>query len=152
PAHAATVLCLEEDWGLQEERSGDDLDGVSAPDSRAYVLYTSGSTGTPKGVEVPHRALTNFLASMRREPGLREEARLLAVTSLSFDIAALELFLPLLVGGCVELASRAEVNDGGRLALRLADPSIQAMQATPASWRMLLDAGWTGGADFKALC
>ncbi len=64
----------------------------------AYVIYTSGSTGKPKGVAVPQRAVSNFLASMAREPGLRPDDRLVAVTTTSFDIAVLELFLPLTLG------------------------------------------------------
>ncbi|HEV2844106.1 MAG TPA: AMP-binding protein, partial [Thermoanaerobaculia bacterium] len=102
----------------------------------AYVLYTSGSTGRPKGVGVPHRALVNFLASMRRTPGFAPGERLLAVTSLSFDIAALEIFLPLTVGGCVVLASRAEAADGALLAARLRESGAAVLQATPATWRM----------------
>ena len=117
----------------------------------AYVLYTSGSTGRPKGVGVPHRALVNFLGSMRRTPGFSPGERLLAVTSLSFDIAALEIFLPLTTGGCVELASREEAADGTLLAVRLRASGASVMQATPATWRMLLDSGWTGDPDLRAL-
>ena len=93
----------------------------AAPDDLAYVLYTSGSTGKPKGVEIPHRALTNFLWSMRAEPGCGEDDVLLAVTTLSFDIAGLELFLPLTVGGQVEVASRSLAADGRLLRARLED-------------------------------
>jgi amino acid adenylation domain-containing protein len=124
----------------------------TAPDNLAYVLYTSGSTGRPKGVEVPHRALTNFLTSMQREPGCAAGDKLLALTTLSFDIAGLELYLPLTVGASVELASRAEIADGRLLRRRLeaADPDI--CQATPASWRMLIDAGWQGSTKLTVLC
>src|SRR6185369_12565778 len=118
----------------------------------AYILYTSGSTGRPKGVGIPHRALVSFLGAMRLRPGFAPGERLLAVTSLSFDIAALEIFLPLTTGGCVELASREEAVDGALLAARLRASRACLMQATPATWRMLLDAGWTGDPGLRALC
>ncbi len=119
---------------------------------RAYVIYTSGSTGRPKGVEIEHGALTNFLNSMRDQPGLAPSDVLLAVTTVSFDIAALELFLPLVVGARVEIAPREIAIDGVALAAALAGCSATAMQATPATWRMLLDAGWQGRRELKALC
>jgi amino acid adenylation domain-containing protein/non-ribosomal peptide synthase protein (TIGR01720 family) len=151
-APGTAVLCLD------DEALGDAVDqDPGAPDpgddrQLAYVLYTSGSTGRPKGVGVPHRALVNFLGSMRRTPGFSPGERLLAVTSLSFDIAALEIFLPLTVGGCVELASREEAADGALLAARLRASGATVLQATPAAWRMLLDAGWTGDPGLRALC
>lgn len=116
----------------------------ATPDDLAYVLYTSGSTGRPKGVEIPHRALTNFLWSMRETPGCGPDDSLLAVTTLSFDIAGLELFLPLISGGHVEIAARADAIDGRRLRERLDRGGITMLQATPATFRILLDAGWTG--------
>jgi amino acid adenylation domain-containing protein/non-ribosomal peptide synthase protein (TIGR01720 family) len=124
------------------------------PDAQApmYVIYTSGSTGRPKGVVLPHGAVANFLASMARNPGLDASDRLLAVTTLSFDIAVLELLLPLGLGACVVLADRAEAVDPRRLMRLLDDEAISAMQATPATWRMLLAAGWQGRPELKALC
>ena len=121
------------------------------PEDPAYVIYTSGSTGLPKGVVVPHRAVVNFLASMAREPGLSSGDRLLAVTTLSFDIAVLELFLPLAVGARVVLASREQVLDGQALHELLMKRGATVMQATPTTWRMLVDAGWQGSRAFKAL-
>ncbi|MCM5680345.1 amino acid adenylation domain-containing protein [Schlegelella sp. S2-27] len=118
----------------------------------AYVIYTSGSTGKPKGVVLPQRAVCNFLASMKREPGLQPSDRLLAVTTLSFDIAVLELMLPLTVGACVVVAQREEAMDGEVLGRMIADHRINVMQATPTTWHMLLDAGWQAPAGFKALC
>ena len=122
------------------------------PSATAYVIYTSGSTGRPKGVAIPHRAAANFLASMAGRPGLRDYDRLLAVTTLSFDIAVLELLGPLGVGGEVVLASREQAMDGAALQALMADHGITLMQATPATWRLLLQAGWQGGQDFRALC
>jgi amino acid adenylation domain-containing protein len=118
----------------------------------AYVLYTSGSTGKPKGVQITHRNLVNFLCSMQREPGLTAKDVLVGVTTLSFDIAGLEIYLPLISGARLLLASRAEASDG-RLLLGLLErkrPTI--MQATPATWHMLIEAGWQGNAKLKALC
>jgi amino acid adenylation domain-containing protein len=122
------------------------------PSDLAYVIYTSGSTGRPKGVEIEHRQLVNFLRSMAREPGLGPDDVLLAVTTPSFDIAGLELFLPLSVGAKTVIASRGDVLDGERLRERLEACSATMMQATPATWRLLLDAGWEGKADLTALC
>ena len=126
--------------------------GPLRPGHLAYVIFTSGSAGTPKGVMIPHRALTNFLLSMRSQPGLTEHDILLAVTTLSFDIAGLELFLPLVVGARVELASREIATDGARLAETLRATGATAMQATPASWRMLLQSGWKVDPSLKILC
>lgn len=128
--------------------SGDDQKASAA----AYVIYTSGSTGTPKGVMVPHRAVLNFLAGMQREPGLSADDRLLAITTTSFDIAVLELFGPLCVGGEVVLASRDDATDGHALATLLDESDATVMQATPATWRMLLESGWSAQPGFKALC
>ncbi|BCK68539.1 hypothetical protein Srufu_024920 [Streptomyces libani subsp. rufus] len=118
----------------------------------AYVIYTSGSTGRPKGVQVPHRALSNLLLSMAEEPGLSAEDHLLALTTVCFDIAALELFLPLITGGRVEIVP-AEVARDGVLLRRLIESSpATVVQATPATWKMLLAAGWAGSPQLKVLC
>ncbi|QQQ00676.1 non-ribosomal peptide synthetase [Lysobacter enzymogenes] len=118
----------------------------------AYVIFTSGSTGRPKGVRVPHGAAANFLASMAREPGLGETDALCAVTTLSFDIALLELMLPLSVGARVVLADRDTAGDAMALARLIERSRSTVVQATPATWRMLLDAGWHGRADLRLLC
>jgi amino acid adenylation domain-containing protein len=124
----------------------------AAPADTAYVIYTSGSTGRPKGVAVPHAALLNFLWSMRARPGLAAADTLAAVTTISFDIAGLELYLPLLVGARIELVPAAAAADGAALARVLAASGATVMQATPATWRMLLDAGWAGAPGLRALC
>jgi len=125
-------------------------EGRADPDALAYVIYTSGSTGRPKGVMVRHGAVAGFLAAMAERPGLSADDVLLAVTTLSFDIAVLELLLPLCVGARVRVASRAVAADPGRLRGLLAGAT--ALQATPATWRMLVDAGWTPPRGLAVLC
>lgn len=175
PELAADCLCLDDfadDFG--GDRGGDpgiDRPGDGGADRRAvrgdpsfrlpstldparaaYILYTSGSTGRPKGVEVSAAALTKFLRSMSQTPGMDGSDRLLAVTTIAFDIAGLELWLPLVTGGCVRLVPSEITADGAAL-LRLMQawrPTV--MQATPATWKMLLEAGWTGDPALKILC
>jgi amino acid adenylation domain-containing protein len=130
-----------------EEHSGD-----GRTDNLAYVIYTSGSTGTPKGVQISHRAVVNFLISMAREPGMTAQDTMLAVTTLSFDIAALELLLPLTVGGRVVIAKREVAIDGLRLGKLLADSKATVMQATPATWRLMVESGWQGLSHLNILC
>ncbi|RKF33334.1 non-ribosomal peptide synthetase, partial [Paraburkholderia fungorum] len=158
-AHALPVgdhtRVLEADaLDVSAESAGNPAVAVSG-EQLAYVIYTSGSTGKPKGTMVRHAALTNFLHGVAREPGLGADDTLVAVTSLSFDIAALELFLPLIVGAKVVVASRDEARDARLLAGLLEKHSATAMQSTPATWRMLLDSGWPAGAQrvsLKGLC
>ena len=121
-------------------------------DDPAYVIYTSGSTGVPKGVMISHRALVNFLTSMAREPGLDANDTVLAVTTFAFDIAGLEIWLPLLVGARLVLATRATAVDGRLLAERLTSSGATLLQATPATWRLLLAAGWHGDSKLTMLC
>jgi amino acid adenylation domain-containing protein len=118
----------------------------------AYVIYTSGSTGKPKGVEIEHHALMNFLAAMQRQPGFHSNDRLLAVTTLSFDIAGLELWLPLTTGGEAILAPRSAASNGVALRGLLESSQATVMQATPVSWRLLLESGWNDGRGLKILC
>jgi amino acid adenylation domain-containing protein len=120
----------------------------------AYVIYTSGSTGKPKGVQVYNHGLANFLFAMAQELQFANDEVLLAVTSLSFDIAALELFLPLLLGGTVVIATREQALDGSQLCGLIEQHAVTALQATPATWHLLLDAGWRNPSTsrFLALC
>ncbi|KAI1175753.1 hypothetical protein F4777DRAFT_598129 [Nemania sp. FL0916] len=114
------------------------------PDDLAYVIYTSGSTGKPKGVEISHGALSNHLLAVGRELGCTAADKLLAVTTISFDIAALELFLPLLHGATVVVAQTHQVKDPTALIALMNRHAITMMQATPTTWTMLLEAGWQG--------
>jgi amino acid adenylation domain-containing protein len=149
PAGAAEVICLDS-LDLAGESDGP-LGLAVDPQQLAYVIYTSGSTGRPKGVQIPHGALANFLASMAEDPGFAAGETLLSVTTLSFDIAGLELYLPLVRGGRVALASRRTAADGTALLETLRATGAGVMQATPATWRLLLEAGWHGR-TLRVLC
>lgn len=122
--------------------------GIAGP---AYLIYTSGSTGHPKGVCVPQDAVVNFLRSMAREPGLQRGDRMLAVTTLGFDIAVLELLLPLSVGATIVLASESEAVDGAALKMLIDTHHITLMQATPSRWHLLIEAGWSRTQGMRAL-
>ena len=150
PAGAHTLLRIED--ALADGGSTAHTPPSAGAGDTAYVIFTSGSTGRPKGVCIPHRAAVNFLSSMARKPGLSADDTLCAITTLSFDIALLELMLPLTVGARVALADRATVGDGEALAEMLDAVDASVMQATPATWRMLLDAGWRGRPTMRLFC
>ncbi len=147
PPSSAHVLLVDEPCNLLRTFTPVE----SQPDDTAYVIFTSGSTGRPKGVGISHRAVLNFLNSMRREPGLSADDILLSVTTLSFDISGLEIFLPLTIGAEVVIASRETTQDGQLLADAIARHNITVLQATPATWRLLLEAEWKGKTDLKIL-
>ena len=146
------VLDADADADLLRQQPTTAPEIVVNSDSLAYVIYTSGSTGNPKGVQISHRALTNFLCSMQKEPGLSAADTLVTVTTVSFDIAALELYLPLINGARLVIVERETAADGPALAKVLDETQATVMQATPATWRLLLDSGWTGHAALKMLC
>jgi amino acid adenylation domain-containing protein len=126
---------------------------AAGADAPAYLMFTSGSTGRPKGVSVSHRNVLHTLDAFRRLTGWSERDRLLAVTTASFDISVLELFMPLVSGGGrVVVADRDTVRDTSRLGRVLDDEGITVMQATPSGWQLLLDSGWDGRAGLTALC
>ena len=118
----------------------------------AYVLFTSGSTGKPKGITIHNEAVVNFLLSMKKKPGMSACDVLLAVTTLSFDISVLELFLPLISGAKIVLAERHQTMDGEQLLQLLKDKWISVMQATPSTWQMLLASGLDNTRPLKILC
>ncbi|HWM94490.1 MAG TPA: amino acid adenylation domain-containing protein [Thermoanaerobaculia bacterium] len=142
---SGALLLLPQDTDGEPEHAPD---VPVLPESLAYTIFTSGSTGRPKGVQVPHAALANFLAAMP----LRPDDVLLAVTTLSFDIAALEILLPLTRGARVVMASRETAADGALLAAEIERSGATVLQATPATWRMLIESGWPGSPDLTALC
>jgi amino acid adenylation domain-containing protein len=141
-AHAAELAALDDSPAAHVIEPGDPV----------YLIYTSGSTGRPKGVAIPHGALSNFIGSMRRAPGLAAGDVLAAVTTVSFDIAGLEMFLPLVVGARIELVDRETAADGHALAALLHASQATLLQATPATWRLLIEADWRPAAGFRALC
>ncbi|MEA3209793.1 MAG: hypothetical protein QOE70_2850 [Chthoniobacter sp.] len=146
PAHQARLVCLDE--------KGDAATDPGTParaEDLAYVIFTSGSTGRPKGVQIPHRAAVNLVTSLRQEPGLTERDALLSVASLSFDMSVADVFWPLTTGAKLVIASPKAVSDGRDLAAEIARHGITAMQATPVTWQLLLEAGWAGSPDFTAL-
>ena len=151
PENKAQIICLD---ALEQPPSTKRKKKSSSakPDDLAYIIYTSGSTGIPKGVQIHHQAVVNFLCSMRESLKINTEDTLLAVTTLSFDIAALELLLPLTAGARVVIVSSEVAADGALLADALINSQATCMQATPASWRALLEAGWQGKDDLKILC
>jgi non-ribosomal peptide synthetase component F len=118
----------------------------------AYVIYTSGSTGWPNGTVIEHGALANALEGMALDLGVGQADRLLAVTTLSFDIAALELFMPLMAGATTVIATSGTASSSAELIDLLAREAITVMQATPTTWRLLVDDGWTGSPRLRALC
>jgi amino acid adenylation domain-containing protein len=146
-----SVVDLASSAARVEALAAGNLESKPGASDLAYLIYTSGSTGQPKGVCISHGALSNFLASMEREPGIGTGDTLAAVTTLSFDIATLELYLPLIVGARIALVPRDVAVDGERLLTLLRATSTTVMQATPTTWRMLIEAGWTGAPGFRAL-
>jgi amino acid adenylation domain-containing protein len=152
PDTGARVVCLDAERAQIARYPATPPAVAADPEQLAYVIYTSGSTGKPKGVQIPHRALVNFLETMRRRPGLTAEDVLVAVTTLSFDIAGLELYLPLTTGARVVIAPSEATDDPRALASLLDRVQATIVQATPTTWRMLLDGGWKGRPGMKALC
>ena len=152
PRLSIRALCLDHERSAIEKEVGTDPHLEAGHASLAYVIYTSGSTGRPKGVNIAHLALSNFLGAMQCTPGLSSDDVLLAITTLSFDIAALELFLPLSVGARVVLVSTEVARDGRLLKEEFESHQPTVMQATPATWSMLIDAGWEGSPGLKVLC
>jgi len=122
------------------------------PEQLAYVLFTSGSTGRPKGVEIPRRAFANLLRSLAHTPGMTEEDRLLAVSTTTFDIAGLELFLPLWVGATVVIADRETVLDPRRLSESIDHNAVTVLQGTPTTWRLWMNGGWRGNPRLRLFC
>ena len=154
PLQVKNVIRVDETKGL-DSFSAEALpaDEQSAtPENIAYVIYTSGSTGKPKGVQVPHRSVMNLLSSVQKRPGLTEEDTVLAITTLSFDIAVSELWLPLSVGAKIALVSREIASDGLQLKNVIEQRGVSFIDATPATYRLLLGAGWSGGSKLKLIC
>eukprot|EP01134_Creolimax_fragrantissima_P005101 CFRG5101T1 len=142
------------EWGeeirekFDEEYHGSDVKNTNL----AYCIYTSGSTGKPKGVLLPHRGVVNFLLAMQEKPGFKQGQTLLAMTTICFDISVLELFLPLIAGGMVIICSAQTQRDGGNLKELIEHTKPDVIQATPATWSILVECGWNGRTGLKILC
>jgi amino acid adenylation domain-containing protein len=148
---ADTVL-LDTDWNVIAQESNQNPDQRLSPQTLAYVMYTSGSTGRPKGVLIEHGSVVNLLRSMQREPGMNRDDVLLALAIISFDMATPEMYLPLISGARMVIGSLEDAVDGNRLRDLMSKSGVTFMQATPATWRLLLAAGWQGSPDLKILC
>jgi amino acid adenylation domain-containing protein len=151
PKTSAKLLCIDADLSRIRNRAQANLRLTLSASQRAYVLFTSGSTGRPKGVQISHQSLVNFLASMKAAPGISAEDRLAAITTLSFDISILEIYLPLVSGAEVVIVPNEIAKDGAALAKWLGQRQITFLQATPSTWRMLIESGWTGNKQLKGL-
>ncbi|MEV1145696.1 amino acid adenylation domain-containing protein [Micromonospora sp. NPDC049799] len=138
--------------GVPDAEPDTDPEPLAGPDHLAYVIYTSGSTGRPKGVRVTHGAVVNTLAAMRQRPGLTSDGTMLAMASFAFDMSVPELFLPLVVGARMLLVGRDVGYDAPRLAALLGAEGVTLAQGTPATWRLLIESGWTGLPGLTAVC
>ena len=152
PATTARVIVLDKESEPLANAAATNLASVIQPEHLAYLIYTSGSTGKPKGVMIPRQALANFLLSMAETPGVSDSDRFLAVTTTSFDISLLEFLLPLVCGAEIVMATAEEAADAGHLQKLLRQYAITVMQATPATWRMLIENGWEGKKDLRVFC
>lgn len=150
-AKQARVICLDSDASVISAQPSARFDGGSGPENLAYVIYTSGSTGRPKGVQVLQKGVVNLLTSMQRDLAPTPEDVFLSVTTLSFDIAEMEIYLPLISSALLVLAPNAAAADGTLLRKTLEQSGATFFQATPATLRLLVASGWQGGKDFKIL-
>lgn len=146
------AICLDTDWSLIAQESKTNLKSAVSPNNLAYIIYTSGSSGRPKGVQLQHSGVVNFLSSMQRDFHITTQDSLLAVTTLSFDIAVLEIFLPLITGARLHMLSQETTTNGDELGRALSVFHPTMMQATPATWNMLLDTGMPTIHHLTILC
>jgi amino acid adenylation domain-containing protein len=152
PEHNAELVLVDADRARLDAMPKDNPAPAANSENLAYVIFTSGSTGRPKGVQIAHRALVNFLCAMQREPGIQQGDALGAVTTLSFDIAGLEVYLPLVSGARTVILSSDTAADGIALAEAIERHGITMLQATPVTWRLLMETGWQGRRGLKVLC
>jgi amino acid adenylation domain-containing protein len=152
PEGSSQFLLLDRQSAFMDERDCDDTTDLPKPSDLAYVIFTSGTTGSPKGVAITHGALLNVLTDVAQRISFHEHASWLAITTVSFDIAALELLLPLSYGGKVILASEEQARVGRILAGIIHRKRPTIVQATPITWRILLESGWPGSPGLTVLC
>lgn len=149
---SVNAICIDTDWETISSCSTQAPQVSVTAHNLVYTIFTSGSTGKPKGVMITHQNLHNFLHAMSQKPGLEAADNLLAVTSLSFDIAGLEIWLPLLKGACCIIATVTQSKNPAVLSSLIQEHKVTMMQATPATWRLLIEDGWDGKTDLKILC
>ena len=152
PRTAARVILLDREGESVAKASATNLGLNGDPQQIAYVFYTSGSTGKPKGVLIPRRGLVNFLLSMAERPGMDEKDTVLSTTATSFDPSLLEFLLPLMRGARIVMASTEQAADARELQQLIQQSAATVLQATPATWRMLIENGWEGKSDLRILC
>jgi len=152
PEYAGHVVCIDRDWPKIALGAPYAPTEPGDPESLAYVIYTSGSTGRPKGVEIRHRSVVNLLHAMREQPGLTEDDVVMNVTTPAFDLSVPDLYLPLVCGATLVIVPREHAQDPSRLVGVLERSGATFMQATPTTWRMLVDAGWEGKRDLTIVC
>ncbi len=151
PWDAEQSILMDRDAGLIDSFEAKPCALIVDQNLPSYILYTSGSTGKPKGVALTRAALSNLLMSMAEQQTILRKERLLAVTTLSFDISLMEVLLPIYVGAALVVATREQVLDGHALMQLIEQYDINVMQATPSGWRILFEAGWQGRLGFKAV-
>ena len=151
PETAAKNIFIEETAAYEDEPDNN-TDFKVTPETVAYLIYTSGSTGKPKGVQIQQRALVNFICSMAKKPGIQPDDIMLAVTTISFDIAGLELYLPILYGATIAIATQETSMNPELLINKINDSKATILQATPVTFRMLNSAEWKGAKGLKILC
>jgi len=141
-----------EEYEAYNDYSGENTSFAVTPNTVAYLIYTSGSTGKPKGVQLEHFSVVNFLASMAKQPGITPDDIILAVTTISFDIAGLEMYLPILNGASIFVASQETSMNPDLLIQKIEESKATILQATPVTFRMLNSAEWGGAKGLKILC
>jgi len=146
------IVSLDRDSSVIERQSTENPTAPVTSRNLAYVIYTSGSTGKPKGVRIEHRSVVNCLIAIGKQIDLSPQNKWLAGTTISFDIAALELFSPLITGAKLVLANSEESGDATRLIAQLKTSQANVMQATPSMWQLLFEMGWQCPAGFTILC
>jgi amino acid adenylation domain-containing protein len=144
PSYSGNIICLDQDRALIERQSTENPSAAVTPDDAVYVIFTSGSTGRPKGVELGHRGVVNLLDWMREELNFGPGDVFPALASFAFDMSIPELYLALISGGTVALARRHLAADGEELSRFLLEQRATLVHATPTTWSLLLDAGYTG--------
>ncbi|AXC11793.1 hypothetical protein ACPOL_2471 [Acidisarcina polymorpha] len=156
PPTSARVLCVEDVCGQLDTTASPLAPGTFVPadpmpDQLAYVIYTSGSTGKPKGAGVCHRGLLNVVQAIGKDLALEPEQVVLATATIVFDISNLELYVPLTAGATIHLMERHFAGDGPKLIEMIRSTSAALVFGTPTSWRLMLEAGWTGSPNLQII-